>query len=71
MKSPILYFPERKDTWSPVPAWTICYRDRSMTVNEDVLPPRLVRLLPVPYCQASPEKFIPFCEQAIILGYMR
>ena len=71
MNKPITYFPVRRSVADPVPNWTITYQGKSLAVDEDTLPPYLVRMLPVPYCQADPKDFIPFCELAIAHGYMK
>jgi hypothetical protein len=73
MTQPIrIFFPRRKSTSSPVPDPVISYGDKSMVLDTQHMPRRLVNLLPFSgWAHIDVKEFEPFCRQADAEGYFR
>jgi len=65
-----VHYPRRRSVSSPVPNGTLTCDDRTMTVDTQNLPPKLVRLIPHAAAHAKPGEWKPFCALAIAMGLL-
>jgi hypothetical protein len=66
-----LHCPKRKSTEAPVPNVTLSWNDLQITIDEQYMPTKLVRLLPPAYVHATEEQWKPFITLAIAMGLMK
>lgn len=65
-----IHCPRRKSVSSPVPDIVLSCDDRTMTIDTQNMPPKLVRLIPHACASAKPSEWQPFCILAIGMGLL-
>ena len=66
-----VYTQLRKSMASPVPNSILSVNGSRMEIDEQVLPARLVCLLPARYGHATPKQWMPFVTLAMAMGLLK